>query len=388
MPRDVVVSLDGYVLRMRRRDSARIVERARARRGTHNERRPYRGRARVRPLPAGVPARARARVPRRSRPARRRGAAARAHRRPVGGLGRRSHRRRRPRAGRGRPARVGGRPVEPGASPARRARRARSHVAGPQRHRAGARSARVPPRSSAPRRRACSPTRSRRCCSGSAVPTSPRSQWTDADLALVDEADSLLGPPSAARPRSRRRRTPRLGARAGPPHDRRARRGRRTPNAADVLARYGSDSSPSSADDDEPRTFGHVLVDEAQDLTRDAVAHARPPLPHGLDDPGRRLRPGEPSGRAVELGRRHRQSARAGAARTGSTLTVNYRTPAEIMDVANRLLPAAAPGVEPARPVRSTGAHPEVLAVGTVRARRRGGAPRRASRRRVAAPSR
>ena len=45
------------------------------------------------------------------------------------------------------------------------------------------------------------------------------------------------------------------------------------------------------------------------------------------------------------------------------TLTVNYRTPAEIMDVANRLLPAAAPGVEPARPVRSTGAHPEVVTV-------------------------
>ena len=45
------------------------------------------------------------------------------------------------------------------------------------------------------------------------------------------------------------------------------------------------------------------------------------------------------------------------------TLTVNYRTPAEIMDVANRLLPAAAPGVEPARPVRRTGAHPEVRTV-------------------------
>ncbi len=44
-------------------------------------------------------------------------------------------------------------------------------------------------------------------------------------------------------------------------------------------------------------------------------------------------------------------------------LTVNYRTPAEIMDVANRLLPAAAPGVEPARPVRSTGAYPEVITV-------------------------
>ena len=41
MPRDVVVALDGYVLRLRRRDSTRIIERAHARRGTHNERRPY-----------------------------------------------------------------------------------------------------------------------------------------------------------------------------------------------------------------------------------------------------------------------------------------------------------------------------------------------------------
>jgi DNA helicase IV len=44
-------------------------------------------------------------------------------------------------------------------------------------------------------------------------------------------------------------------------------------------------------------------------------------------------------------------------------LTVNYRTPSEIMDVANRLLPAAAPGIEAARAVRSTGEHPEVRKV-------------------------
>ncbi len=41
MPRDVIIALDGYVLRLRRRDSARIVERAHARRGSHNERRPF-----------------------------------------------------------------------------------------------------------------------------------------------------------------------------------------------------------------------------------------------------------------------------------------------------------------------------------------------------------
>ena len=66
------------------------------------------------------------------------------------------------------------------------------------------------------------------------------------------------------------------------------------------------------------------------------------------------------------------------------TLSVNYRTPAEIMDFANRLLPAAAPGVEPARPVRSTGAHPVVQTVGTdelVAAAAAAGATRRERRR-------
>ena len=47
------------------------------------------------------------------------------------------------------------------------------------------------------------------------------------------------------------------------------------------------------------------------------------------------------------------------------SLSVNYRTPAEIMEFANRLLPAAAPGIAAARSVRSTGAYPMVEAVDT-----------------------
>jgi DNA helicase IV len=53
------------------------------------------------------------------------------------------------------------------------------------------------------------------------------------------------------------------------------------------------------------------------------------------------------------------------------TLTVNYRTPAEIMGVAHRLLAAAAPGIEPTRAVRRTGEPPrfdEVEPVELVRA--------------------
>jgi hypothetical protein len=186
--------------------------------------------------------------------------------------------------------------------------------------------------------------------------------WTEADLPLVDEADAILGPPSAARPRARGR------AR----RDANLEAARRTveelgvggfTTAADVLARYGSDAAPSTPDDEgETRTFGHVLVDEAQDLT--AMQW-------------RMLARRCPSGSMTLVGD-FGQASRHGALRSWDevlsnlplhipphhvTLTVNYRTPAEIMDVANRLLPAAAPGVEPARPVRSTGAYPEVLAV-------------------------
>ena len=45
------------------------------------------------------------------------------------------------------------------------------------------------------------------------------------------------------------------------------------------------------------------------------------------------------------------------------TLTVNYRTPAEIMAVAARVLAAAALGIEPPESVRATGIEPEFVGV-------------------------
>ncbi len=45
------------------------------------------------------------------------------------------------------------------------------------------------------------------------------------------------------------------------------------------------------------------------------------------------------------------------------TLTVNYRTPAEIMEVANRVLAAAAPREQPTRAVRHTGEQPRFVPV-------------------------
>jgi DNA helicase IV len=183
--------------------------------------------------------------------------------------------------------------------------------------------------------------------------------WTEADLALIDEADALLGPVSAARPRSRRR------SRRDDAYE----MAKRTvdelgvgafTSAEDILARYGGGSGSATGEiDDEPRTYGHVLVDEAQDLTAMQWRMLARRCPTGsmtlVGDFGQASRPGALSSWEdvlanvpVRVPPRH------------VTLSVNYRTPAEIVEVANRLLPAAAPGVAPARPVRSTGAHPEV----------------------------
>src|SRR5262249_57880857 len=43
------------------------------------------------------------------------------------------------------------------------------------------------------------------------------------------------------------------------------------------------------------------------------------------------------------------------------TLSINYRPPAEVMEVASRLLAVAAPAVEPSQSVRSTGEQPRFV---------------------------
>jgi DNA helicase IV len=138
--------------------------------------------------------------------------------------------------------------------------------------------------------------------------------WTVADLALIDEARVLLGP-----------RRPRAGA--GPDHD------------------------------EGPRTYGHIVVDEAQDLSPmqlrsvsrrslsgsitivgDIGQATGPWAPADWDEVTAHL-PGQRPARLVEL-------------------TVSYRTPAEVVEVAARLLAETAPGLRPPTPVRRTGVAP------------------------------
>lgn len=184
-------------------------------------------------------------------------------------------------------------------------------------------------------------------------------RWSEADVALVDEADARLGPVEAARPRRRRRRA------ADDVTDTASRvieslglQG--FTDAASLAARYGDGGGNDGADAAEPRTFAHVLVDEAQDLTAMQWRMLARRCPSGsmtiVGDPGQASRPGAVASWDDVL------------ALVGSpdpprfvTLTVNYRTPAEVMDVAARLLAVAAPAVEPSRSVRRTGESPRFV---------------------------
>ena len=184
--------------------------------------------------------------------------------------------------------------------------------------------------------------------------------WSDSDIALVDEADALLGPVEAARPRRRRRRTSEdaldtanrviedLGLHG-------------FTDAASLAGRYGESSTGDGEAPSEPRTYGHVLVDEAQDLTAMQWRMLARRVPSGsmtlVGDPGQASRPGAVASwdGVLALLPTHNPPQFV-------TLSVNYRTPAEVMQVAARLLAVAAPTVEPSQSVRSTGEQPQFVA--------------------------
>lgn len=109
------------------------------------------------------------------------------------------------------------------------------------------------------------------------------------------------------------------------------------------------------------RTYGHVVVDEAQDLS-----------PMALRALGRRC----PTASLTVLGDLAQATApaatgswEAALAHLGSPattsveeLSVGYRVPAAVMDLANRLLPRVAPDLRPAVSVRTGGRAPRVVA--------------------------
>lgn len=150
--------------------------------------------------------------------------------------------------------------------------------------------------------------------------------WTNDDAPLLDEARALLG----ARPKSKRQRQ-----------------------------REQAEGIPA---DDEVRTYGHIVVDEAQDLSPmqlrvlerrslsgsmtivGDIAQATGQWAHASWDEILEHLPDKRPARRVEL-------------------SIGYRLPAPIMALAARVLHEAAPGLAPPRSVREDGDPPRVLAV-------------------------
>jgi DNA helicase IV len=179
--------------------------------------------------------------------------------------------------------------------------------------------------------------------------------WTVADTALIDEARTLLGPRRGGRPT--RVRVPRTDE-----------------TTAQEVAFWPQGLAPSPApvatslangSEDEIRSFGHIVVDEVQDLSPmqlrmlarrslsgsmtvvgDIAQATGPWAPRSWDEVTRHLSPQRPP-RLVEL-------------------TVSYRTPAEVVGLAAKVLAVAAPAISPPRPVRQSGFTP--LVVSTPRA--------------------
>jgi len=173
--------------------------------------------------------------------------------------------------------------------------------------------------------------------------------WTVADTALIDEARTLLGP--------------RRGGRTN-----RVRAQRSEEASSQDVAFWPQGlatspvpvTSPASGSEDDIRSFGHIVVDEVQDLSPmqlrmlarrslsgsmtvvgDIAQATGPWAPQEWNDVTRHLSPQRPP-RLVEL-------------------TVSYRTPSEVVALAARVLAVAAPPISPPRPVRQAGATPRIV---------------------------
>jgi DNA helicase IV len=198
--------------------------------------------------------------------------------------------------------------------------------------------------------------------------------WTPADVPLLEEADELLGvDDSAAQARAERHRRREL-ARAQETLD--LLHGSRSTDleegeaaeeltAADVLdaellaerqAEVDLRTTAERAAADRTWTFGHVVVDEAQELSAMAWRMVLRKVPtRSMTIVGDVAQTGSLAGASSWAGM---LQPHIGDAWRLAQLTVNYRTPAEIMAVAADVLAVANPGTAPSQSVRSTGEEP------------------------------
>ena len=199
------------------------------------------------------------------------------------------------------------------------------------------------------------------------------SPWTPADVPLLDEAAELLGEDDrAAKAQARRRRMEDEAYAQGvleiigrdDDDDPEILMGADMLDAARLAERYDADAYLTPAERaaaDRTWAFGHVIVDEAQELSPMAwrTLMRRCPV-KSMTIVGDVAQTGDISGSASwtdaldpYVGDRWRLTG----------LTVNYRTPAEIMAVAADVLAAIDPEATPPRSVRESGTLPWRLGV-------------------------
>ncbi len=192
------------------------------------------------------------------------------------------------------------------------------------------------------------------------------SAWTVADVPLLDEAAELLGTDDSAQRAARRaaERDRSLEAKyAQEVLDITGVAGLGMLDA-ETLASWNRDSGPalSTADRaaaDRSWAYGHVIIDEAQELSAMAwrMVLRRNPA-RSLTVVGDVAQTGSPAG--ARSWKEMLDPLVRGRWRE-ERLTVNYRTPAEIMIVAADVLAAAAPREQPPDSVRSEGTPPRAI---------------------------
>ncbi len=176
-------------------------------------------------------------------------------------------------------------------------------------------------------------------------------EWTKADTALIDEARVLLGPRKRPRPVLRNLDNGilegvDLDAYAG---DVRA--------AALREAQRNAPQQPTELDEAEFVTYGHIVVDEAQDLSpMELRVLKRRDLTGSMTivgDMGQATTPASSASWDTVL---RLLDPRRAPLRVD--LTVSYRTPEEVLEFARATLRASTPDLEPPRPVRRAGTSP------------------------------
>ena len=151
---------------------------------------------------------------------------------------------------------------------------------------------------------------------------------------------------------------------------------------AETLAAWNSDNGPAlstaeRAAADRTWAYGHVIIDEAQELSSMAwrMVLRRNPA-RSMTVVGDVAQTGSPAG--ARSWKAMLDPLVRGRWRE-ERLTVNYRTPAEIMTAAADVLASVAPDERPPESVRSEGVAPRAIHVAPGRTGRRGG-PRRPGR--------